>query len=926
MSLNIGELVAYVKVDHSGVGQGITAAQRDMRSGMDRMAGDAKAQGTRAGQEAGKGLTSGFRASVGNLAKVAVGAFAVERVVAGLRAAKDAASDLNETTSMSSVIFGQNADAMKAWATEGPRALGLSTEAALRAAAGYADMFLQLGFAQDKAVQMSQATVQLAADLGSFKNLETGDVLERIAAGFRGEYDSLQLLIPNISAARVEKEAMAQTGQTTAAALTAEQKAAATLAIIQKDGARARGDYARTADGEANASKTAAAMTEDLAAQIGQGLLPVYTSLVVFGRDEVIPFLSKSVDYLGAVADAAQPVTGAVGGMVGAFREMPGPVQAATLGIIGLVALRGRVSAFGDTVQGKLSGASAAGSKALDGLRLSIMYASETAETRAGRFGAVTKAIGASAGQGLRGAAGGVIGLLGGPWGVAFTGAVTVLGAWLNKQADAKKRADDLTASLNQQTGAITEQTKVQLAKELQDRGVLDMARELGVSQQLVVDAYAGSADALGQLIAMQEAAARSSAILGGRTGEVADRLDSATAGQASWAELTNQSAQATGRQAGDLAGLLNIISPTNAEMANLTGAQKEVADAAGVAADSTTDLGDATKTTTGKVADLSQGLKDAAQATLDLLDAQLASSDAELSYQKSRSDALQTAKDYSKELPKNAKAFDLTTEAGQRAQQNLLDLARDAKSKAKADAEAGASLSDLRQGMKDSQADFIATAHKLGLSEDAAKAMAKEWGLTTGTVDNLAMAVEDLPASKEIRIEAETAAAEERLAAIKRQLATMKNKTVTVTTVGRVVSVSDPTGSGSRATSGGQTIDSARGNILRFATGTEDHRAFIAGRGTPVRVFNEPETGGEAYIPLAPDGRRPRAVGIVQQVADEFGYSLAPKGAGAAGGTHVTNQYTTLNIREVRPNDYGDLMDQMHAETHASRIAGGIL
>ena len=50
-------------------------------------------------------------------------------------------------------------------------------------------------------------------------------------------------------------------------------------------------------------------------------------------------------------------------------------------------------------------------------------------------------------------------------------------------------------------------------------------------------------------------------------------------------------------------------------------------------------------------------------------------------------------------------------------------------------------------------------------------------------------------------------------------------------------------------------------------------HNAQIA-RGGPVRIWNEPETGGEAYIPLSP-AKRGRSEHILKQVANEFGFGL---------------------------------------------------
>jgi hypothetical protein len=103
---------------------------------------------------------------------------------------------------------------------------------------------------------MSTDVVKLAADLGSFNNLETGDVLERIQAAFRGEYDSLQLLIPNINAARVEQEAMAETGKRTPTSSRRRRRRRRRWRS-SKDGAAAANDFAETSDGLANSTKIA---------------------------------------------------------------------------------------------------------------------------------------------------------------------------------------------------------------------------------------------------------------------------------------------------------------------------------------------------------------------------------------------------------------------------------------------------------------------------------------------------------------------------------------------------------------------------------------------------------------------------------------------------------------------------------------------
>ncbi|MFM9815779.1 hypothetical protein ACKI16_45820, partial [Streptomyces scabiei] len=174
-------------------------------------------------------------------------------------------------------------------------------------------MFTQIGFGAEEAARLSQSTVQMAADLGSFNNVPTADVADRISAAFRGEYDSLQSLIPNINAARVEQEAMAATGKTNARELTAQEKAAAVLAIVNKDGAAAMGDYAKTADGAANTQKTLTASLEDQQSKLGQTLMPLWQDFLGFLTDTAVPALSAIVDWISQNASWLGPLSLALG-------------------------------------------------------------------------------------------------------------------------------------------------------------------------------------------------------------------------------------------------------------------------------------------------------------------------------------------------------------------------------------------------------------------------------------------------------------------------------------------------------------------------------------------------------------------------------------------------------------------------------------
>jgi hypothetical protein len=276
------------------VAEGVVVIDADAKGVGDQIAGEVE-KGAPAAANAGRSVGRSVFGGIMGSAVVLKGLDIVGEFFGG---AISGASDLAETTSKASTIFGDNMGSIVKWADDAEKKIGLSSGAATEAAAGFGNMFSQIGFAGGEAAKMSQDVVQMSADLGSFNNLPTADVADRMSAAFRGEYDSLQALIPNINAARVEQEAMAATGKTNASELTAQEKAAAVLAIVQKDGAAAMGDFAKTADGAANTQKTLTAELEEQQSKLGNTLMPIWQGFLGFLTGTAIPALSTLVTWI----------------------------------------------------------------------------------------------------------------------------------------------------------------------------------------------------------------------------------------------------------------------------------------------------------------------------------------------------------------------------------------------------------------------------------------------------------------------------------------------------------------------------------------------------------------------------------------------------------------------------------------------------
>lgn len=266
--------------------------------------------GRRGGQRVGDGIEKGGKASFLSAGKSLGGAFAGAFAAVGVVAAvgavgdyvKDAigsASDLNETLSKSSAVFGEFAGDIEYIGGAAAKNFGLAKEEAIGTAASFGQMFQQIGFARGEAAGMSIDVIRLSADLGSFNNLETADVADRMAAAFRGEYDSIQALLPTINATTVEQEALATTGKKTADELTAAEKAAAVLAIAHRDGAMAAGDFEKTSGGLANSQKILAADLENVKTEIGTALLPIALELFTAFKDIGVPALQDLAKWVG---------------------------------------------------------------------------------------------------------------------------------------------------------------------------------------------------------------------------------------------------------------------------------------------------------------------------------------------------------------------------------------------------------------------------------------------------------------------------------------------------------------------------------------------------------------------------------------------------------------------------------------------------
>jgi hypothetical protein len=118
---------------------------------------------------------------------------------------------------------------------------------------------------------------------------------------------------------------------------------------------------------------------------------------------------------------------------------------------------------------------------------------------------------------------------------------------------------------------------------------------------------------------------------------------------------------------------------------------------------------------------------------------------------------------------------------------------------------------------------------------------------------------------------------------------------------------------------------------IKFFANGgIEKHIASIFPASSNVRVFAEPETGGEAYIPLAAS-KRPRSLAILTEVARMFGYSLNRNmqqygnGGGYGRTSPTTNNTASVHIGTLVTTDADAAVKKIRTSQQDALAVAGI-
>jgi hypothetical protein len=186
-----------------------------------------------------------------------------------------AASDAEEIGDKFDIVFKDQTEVVRAWAAETSLAVGRSRFDFEKWLAQLQDTFVPLGFARDRAAELSKEVSLLTVDLASMNDMADDEVLNLLTSALVGNHEAVRRFGVTITQATLEQELMRMGIKKSIKDVDSQTKAQARLNLIMAQTEDAQGNAIKTAASFANQSKKLKGEIRDVAVTFGRDLLPV---------------------------------------------------------------------------------------------------------------------------------------------------------------------------------------------------------------------------------------------------------------------------------------------------------------------------------------------------------------------------------------------------------------------------------------------------------------------------------------------------------------------------------------------------------------------------------------------------------------------------------------------------------------------------
>ncbi len=289
----------------------------------------AKTAGFTRGVRSTRASMNKFNSTIQNTKRLLTGLIVGTGVIRGFRSLLRVASEVTETMSKFNVVFAELAVGAKKWATDFADAVGRSRKDVLSWAAELQDIFVPMGFAREEAAKFSKSLVQLGVDVASFNEKVDREVMRNFTSAIMGSHRAVRQYGIAISESRIQQAAYNEGLNKSFSNLNDMEKVFLRYRIIVNDTKDAQTDAIRTQDNYANQLKRMRASVTNLAAEIGEKMLPVMVGVLKTVRNLVNVFRDMSAETIRNMMSLARMAIS-----FGAFLILVPKIVAAIKGIV----------------------------------------------------------------------------------------------------------------------------------------------------------------------------------------------------------------------------------------------------------------------------------------------------------------------------------------------------------------------------------------------------------------------------------------------------------------------------------------------------------------------------------------------------------------------------------------------------------------
>lgn len=344
-------------------------------------------------------------------------------------------------------------------------------------------------------------------------------------------------------------------------------------ANILAEGGVAAWDNMASAVGRAGgAQEVAAARTEGLSGAFGKFMSAV--------EDLALTLYSQFSPALQDVTGFATTLVGGLSDLVGWFSDLPGPIQAVSLALLAVVALRGPLGALWVSIRAGATGAMLAVKGELLAVQMqmrSVQLSAAATGTSMGVMGASMRVAGVAAlgfGNTLKAA------FLSNPIGLVLVAATTALSFFVGATDDAAGATDAFSAAVDGNTGALTENARTVIARAAAESGAAAAYKAAGGNVADYTAALAGNTE-------KQDLVRKTLTDAANAAREAGISYDLAAVGADGMGTATGESVAVLGEQAGAFDSANSAAAQFEADLAGVNAAQetgKLAAEGAGTA------------------------------------------------------------------------------------------------------------------------------------------------------------------------------------------------------------------------------------------------------------------------------------------------------------------------------------------------------